>query len=77
MISQHMPTNLGRQPAVLYVGGHDVQSDHSTWWYPNVTCFQQLLSKLGFRSVDVVGHNTGVSLPAGNYYDRPVLHAVR
>ena len=31
----------------------------------------------GFRSVEIVGRNTGVSLPAGGYYDRPVIHAVR
>jgi len=76
VISQHMPANFGSRPAVLYVGG-EIGFDHSTWWYPNLACFQQLLRKLGFQSVEVVGHNSGVSLPSGNYYDRPVLHAVR
>jgi len=77
VISQHMPRGFGSRPAVLYVGGEEIGSDHSTWWYPNLACFQQLLKKLGFRTVEVVGHNTGASLPAGSYYDRPVLHAVR
>jgi len=77
VISQHMPTSFGSHPAVLYVGGDEIGADHSTWWYPNLVCFQQLLRKLGFGSVEVVGHNTGVSMPHGNYYSRPVLHAVR
>lgn len=77
VISQHMPSGFGSRPAVLYVGGDQADFDHSTWWYPNLACFQQLLRKLGFRSVEIVGHNTGVSLPVGSYYDRPVLHATR
>lgn len=77
VISQHMPAGLGSRPAVLYVGGDRLGQDHSTWWLPNRACFEQLLSKLGFRRVEVVGHNTGVSRPGGNYYVRPVLHAVR
>ena len=77
VISQHMPTSFGSRPAILYVGGDEIGADHSTWWYPNVACFQQLLRKLGFGSAEIVGHNTGVSLPSGSYYDRPILHAVR
>ena len=78
VISQHMPTDLrlGSRPAVLYVGGNTVE-DHATWWYPNRQCFEQILGKLGFRHVEVVGRNTGVSSPGGIYYDRPVLPAVR
>jgi len=77
VISQHMPSNLGSHPAILYVGGDTIGSDHSTWWYPNRNCFTQILRKLGFRDVEIVGHNTGTSRPHGSYYDRPVLHAVR
>lgn len=77
VISQHLPVGFGARPAVLYVGGDTFGADHSTWWYPNRLCFEQLLRKLSFRHVEIVGHNTGVSLPGGDYYDRPVLHAVR
>ena len=77
VISQHLPTNLGSRPAVLYVGGDDPDHDHATWWYPNLACFEQILKKLGFRDVAVVGHNTGVSRPGGIPYDRPILHASR
>lgn len=79
VISQHMPTRLGlgSRPAVLYVGGDAPGHDHATWWYLNRACFEQILRKLDFRHVDMVGRNTGVSCPGGTYYDRPVLHAVR
>lgn len=77
VISQHLPTSLGSRPAVLYVGGDSPDHDHSTWWYPNRACFEQILRKLGFRDVTVVGRNTGVSRPGGITYDRPILHASR
>jgi tRNA (mo5U34)-methyltransferase len=77
VISQHMPAGFGSRPAMLYVGGDRPGTDHSTWWYPNFACFQQILTKLGFRDVRVVGRNTGVSRPGGSYYERPVLHASR
>ena len=77
VISQHMPAGFGSRPAALYVGGDTLGEDHATWWYPNQACFEQLLRTLGFRDVHVVGRNSGVSRPGGNYYDRPVLHATR
>jgi len=77
VISQYLPLRLGSRPAALYSGGDDVSFDHSTWWFLNFTCFEQVLKKLGFRDVRVVGRNTGVSRPNGSYYDRSVIHAVR
>ena len=77
VISQYMPTVLGSRPAVLYVGGDTPGTDTATWWYPNQPCFEQLLRKLGFDQIEVVGRNTGVARPGGEYFDRPVLHARR
>jgi len=77
VIAQHLPAGLGSRPAALYAGGDTVSWDHSTWWYPNFACFEQILKKFGFRDIKVVGHSTGVTRPGGNYYDRVVLHAVR
>lgn len=77
VISQHLPTSLGSRPAVLYVGGDNPIHDHSTWWYPNLACFEQVLKKLGFEAVTVVGRNVGASRPGGVHYDRPILHASR
>lgn len=76
VLSQHMPTGLG-SPAVQYVGGDTLGVDQAIWWYPNRDCFEQVLRKLGFRHVTVVGRHSGVTRPAGVYFQRPILHAMR
>ncbi len=43
----------------------------------NLACFEQIPRKLGFRRVEVVGRNTGISHPGGSYHERPVLHTTR
>jgi tRNA (mo5U34)-methyltransferase len=77
VLSQYLPVGFGSRPAVLYVGGDTIGDDHATWWFPNRECFEQILRKLGFRDVQVVGRNTGVTRPGGTYYERSVLEAVR
>jgi len=75
VISQHMPERLGSRPAALYVGGAELGEPNLTWWMLNAACLEQLLKKVGFRDVEVVGHNRGAMRPGGVYYDRPILHA--
>jgi hypothetical protein len=73
VISQQMPTAYGRRPctwAVTRPGSLDLVVSEPR------ACFEQILRKLGFRHMEV-GHNTGVLLSGGDYYDRPVLYAVR
>jgi len=77
VLSQYLPAGFGSRPAALYVGGDTLGDDHATWWFPNQACFEQILRKLGFRDVEIVGRNAGVARPGGSYYDRPILHAVR
>jgi len=64
-----------REPAMLYVGGEQPGEDAISWWLPNRACLDQLLKKLGFRTVEEVGRNTGVLRPDGHLVDRPILHA--
>jgi tRNA (mo5U34)-methyltransferase len=75
VITQHTFEGLGSRPAALYVGGEKLGEPNLTWWVPNQACLEQLLKKVGFRDVDLVGHNTGAMRPGGVYYDRPILHA--
>jgi tRNA (mo5U34)-methyltransferase len=75
VMSQHMPESLGTKPAALYVGGDELGEENLTWWIPNLACFEQLLKKVGFRDVELVGYNRGVMRPGGVYYERPILHA--
>lgn len=75
VVAQDLPEGLGSRPAVLYVGGEELGEEHLTWWMPNQACLSQLLKKLGFKTIEVVGYNRGAMRPGGVYFDRPVVHA--
>lgn len=77
VLSQVVPEEPNEKPAMLYVGGDSPSSDEVSWWLPNKTCLIQVLKKLGFRSVNEIGRNTGVLRPSGYAYDRAILQAVR
>lgn len=65
------------EPAMLYVGGDRIGEDAVSWWSPNRACLDQLLGKLGFRTVEEAGRYTFVLRPDGHAVDRPVLHAMK
>jgi SAM-dependent methyltransferase len=75
ILSQTMLTGPDSQPAMVYVGGDDPEENNHTWWYPNKPCFEQLLKKLGFKTVEEVGHDSGVLVETGGTYDHTILHA--
>ena len=74
VLSQLMPENPA-EAAMLYVGGEDPTEDDVSWWLPNKPCMEQMLKKLGFRTVAEVGRNTGFLRPSGHPFDRAILHA--
>jgi 2-polyprenyl-3-methyl-5-hydroxy-6-metoxy-1,4-benzoquinol methylase len=67
------------QPALHYIGGDMPGKDKffASWWLPNFSWFVQILRRLRFRDVRVVGRNVGYFRPDGWRYDRTVIHAVR
>ena len=69
VISQNLPERFGDEPIALYVGGIELGEPSLSWWWPNQACLEQILLKLGFREVELVGHNRGVMRPTGVYYD--------
>ncbi len=75
ILSQTMLTGPDSQPAMLYVGGDDPGEDNSEWWNPNKACFEQVLKKLGFKTVEEVGHDSGVLVEIGTSYGHTILHA--
>ena len=75
VLSQLIPQGLGPQPAMLYAGGDDPEEDGRIWWFPNKQCFEQLLHKLGFKTVEEVGRETGVLVDIDTPYDHTILHA--
>jgi tRNA (mo5U34)-methyltransferase len=77
VVTQHMPERLGLEPALRYVGGEELGEPNLTWWQPNQACLEQLMKKVGFRTVSLAGYNKGAMRPGGTYYDRPILHATK
>jgi tRNA (mo5U34)-methyltransferase len=77
IISQTMPEPHDAPPAMIYVGGDEAGKDAISWWLPNRLCFEQILRKMGFKHVEVVGMNNGFVRPSGHFYERTVMHARR
>jgi 2-polyprenyl-3-methyl-5-hydroxy-6-metoxy-1,4-benzoquinol methylase len=77
IISQTMPEPHDAPPAMIYVGGDEAGKDAISWWLPNRLCFAQLLRKMGFKHVEVVGMNNGFVRPSGHVYARTIMHARR
>jgi len=75
VLSQVMPEDLGDRPAMHYVGGDDPNGDDISWWWPNKACFEQLLKKMGFKTVEEVGRSKGILRSTAYAFERPVLHA--
>lgn len=77
LIAQHLPAVLDPQPAMLYLGGAQFDEDQSQWWWPNRSWFEQVLRKLGFRTVEVVAHFESQFLPTGDCSHKTVVRAKR
>ncbi len=80
VISTDLPNGAAARldlPAMIYVGGPTKGLDDVSWWRPNLPCLEQVLGKLGFRSVVVAGVHAGTIHPGGGRYSRTVLHARR
>jgi tRNA (mo5U34)-methyltransferase len=75
ILSQGMPDDLGPGPAMKYVGGVDPEGDDISWWWPNQACFEDMLKKMGFHSVEVSGHSQGILRTTGFEFNRTILHA--
>lgn len=77
IISQKVPDIKDLRPTMLYVGGEKRTGDKRTWWLPNIPCFEQILKRLGFRDVKVVGYHKGIHRPSGGIYKRAIIHATK
>jgi tRNA (mo5U34)-methyltransferase len=73
VISQDLPEFGGDTPVMLYFGGDDAAGDNRSWWHPNEACWKQMLRRLGFADVRVVGHHEGVVRREWVYFDRAIL----
>jgi len=77
VLSQALPLLETEAPLMLYVGGSQPGSDDISWWWPNWACFRDVLQKLGFSRVELLGHHEGIVRPGGGSYSRAVIRAIR
>jgi tRNA (mo5U34)-methyltransferase len=77
VISQDLPEFAGDTPAMLYCGGVDGAGDNRSWWHPNEACWKDMLKRLGFADVRVVGHHEGVVRREWVYFDRAIVVATK
>jgi hypothetical protein len=77
MVAQEMPGTPDDPPAMHYRGGENSGEDDICWWLPNEACFRQLLKKLGFLTVAMIGTNDGMLRPAGYQFSRRIMRATR
>ncbi len=77
ILSQVLPDVPDYPPVMVYQGGDIPGEDDITWWWPNRSCFEALLRKLGFPKVSLVGKNCGQVRPGGGYFERSIIHGTR
>lgn len=77
IIAQELPVSKDDQPAMVYIGGDEIGHDAGGWWLPNRACIEQMLKKLGFKDVRIVGTHSGYVRPTGQNYERAIFHATK
>jgi tRNA (mo5U34)-methyltransferase len=76
IVTQHLADeDCEAPPMMIYAGGATPTLDRRTWWYPNKVCMEQMLMRLGFKSVSIVGHLLTVMRPHGWVHTAAVIHA--
>jgi tRNA (mo5U34)-methyltransferase len=75
VLAQILPEGPQQPPAMAYVGGGDPEEDHISWWLPNQSCLEQMLTKLGFATVEHIGSHSGVLRPGDYQFNRAIFHA--
>lgn len=64
-------------PALRYVGGPAADADIAEWWRPNITWYRQVLTRLGFRTIEIGPPFATVVRPGGETLPKRVIHAFR
>jgi SAM-dependent methyltransferase len=62
---------------LIYGGGESNVDDSRSWFRPNRECLRQMLHRLGFDDVRIVGRSRVLVRRAWTYVERDIIHAVR
>jgi 2-polyprenyl-3-methyl-5-hydroxy-6-metoxy-1,4-benzoquinol methylase len=77
IVAQELTDEDSPVPIMRYLGGNKPEGDRRSWWYPNRTCMEHMLKRLGFKDVAVVGHYSGVVRRVWHSYRRTIIRAKR
>jgi tRNA (mo5U34)-methyltransferase len=77
IISQELPNTEDPQPMMQYIGGETRGGDSRSWWLPNKLCFEQMLKRLGFKTVSVVYDQKSTPSPEKRIFYRAIIHATK
>ena len=72
-----LPDGPQEPPAMVYIGGDNLEGDEVAWWHPNLSCLMQMLRKLGFADVEKTGTHRGFLRPSGFQFERVILKATK
>lgn len=69
----------GLVPVMQYGGGDGWNDlgDNRSWWTPNRLCMEQMLKRVGFKNVSMVGQHSGTARSEGFSWVRPIIHATK
>jgi tRNA (mo5U34)-methyltransferase len=77
IVADHILGAEDEAPALRYIGGASAGSDQAEWWRPNVAWFRQILTRLGFRDIEIGAPFMGLVRPGGEILPKRVVHARR
>src|SRR5262249_24812093 len=64
-------------PFMRFLGNASVETDRRTWWMLSSGCLSDVLARMGFSDVSVVGEYSGIARRAWFSYVREVLRATK
>lgn len=79
MVTIDVPFPGGQEnlPMMAYMGGFNRETDSRTWWTLSPVCVEQILKRMGFETVQVVGNYSGIIRRNWIPYSRAVILATR
>jgi len=75
VIAQPVPDDLGDGPMARWRGGDHPDFDYLEWWLPNFSWYQEILNKLDFESIKLVGRFNAKMLATNHPAERAIIHA--
>lgn len=64
-------------PIMRFLGTVSKKGDHRSWWHFNQRCIQEMVLRVGFTDISMVGSYSGVVRRQWSLYNRMIFHATK